>query len=75
MTYGFNAISVNEMFAPRWMDKFVSSFFLFILRNRTESWNQMNGITYKTTKSEYVPAFALGHRRHDKTWGGSSQEL
>lgn len=73
LTYGFNAISVNEMFAPRWMDKFVSSFFLFILRNRTESWNQINEITYKTTKSEYVPA--LGLRQHDKTWGGSSQEL
>ncbi|XP_031120033.1 ABC transporter G family member 35-like [Ipomoea triloba] len=24
MTYGFNALTVNEMFAPRWMNKFVS---------------------------------------------------
>ncbi|XP_030525586.2 ABC transporter G family member 29-like [Rhodamnia argentea] len=24
MTYGFNAITVNEMFAPRWMDKWAS---------------------------------------------------
>lgn len=23
LTYGFNAITVNEMFAPRWMDKLV----------------------------------------------------
>lgn len=25
LSYGFNAFTVNEMFAPRWMNKFVSS--------------------------------------------------
>lgn len=30
LTYGFNAFAVNEMYAPRWMDKKVCYFIILL---------------------------------------------
>jgi len=32
VTYGYNALAVNELLAPRWMNKFVSSLSYNIIR-------------------------------------------